>query len=226
MRILLDVHHPADINFFRNAVRILESEYGCEFTFIVKPRGGLISIFEREMGGAPYVTVGKHRGSLYGKVLSVAEYCAYSLTHARTRDFDIATAFNGVGTCYVTGLLRKPSVIFDDDVEYKLQFNSYRSFATRIVLPDTVPAQGRNVVKYRGFKELAYLHPAYFRPDVRALDEYGVMPLRYVFIREVSRSSLNYRHLEMGRLAEVCALLKDRGLDIILSGRQNARPDV
>jgi predicted glycosyltransferase len=217
MKVLLDFHHAADINFFKNAVSILKRDYGCEFIFIVQPRGRLISIFEKEMGDAPFTRIGKYRASLFGKMFGTAEWCTSILSYLRKEDFDIATAVGGVGLCYVTSLLRKPSVIFDDDIEYKLGFYPYKPFATRIVLPQSLPIKGKNIVKYNGFKELAYLHPNYFKPDIGALQEYGIAEHRYVFIREVSSSSLNYRDLKAGQLADVCSHLRDLGLDVLLS---------
>ncbi|MHB8104699.1 MAG: DUF354 domain-containing protein [Dehalococcoidales bacterium] len=218
MKILVNLTHPAHINFFKNAIASLRKDYECEFKFLVLPRGNLVSIIEKELEGLPFTKVGKYRTSLLGKMLGVVEQCVYILSHLRREDFDIATAFfGGTGLCHVTWVLRKPSVIFDDDVEYKLNFYPYKPFATRIVLPRSIPVKGKNIVKYNGFKELAYLHPNYFKPNSKALQDYGIVPLQYVFVREVSSSSLNYRDLKMGQLADICPYLRDLGLDIILS---------
>jgi predicted glycosyltransferase len=72
-------------------------------------------------------------------------------------------------------------------------------------------------MKYDGFKELAYLHPRYFTPDVSCLSEYDLKPNGYVFIREVANTTVNYRGLEMGELSRICPHLKDAGFKIVLS---------
>jgi uncharacterized protein len=217
-KILVSLTHPAHINFFRYAADILVQKHNCQIQFFILPRGKLVSIFEREMGKFTYTKMGKYRSSLIGKALSVSEQCLTILTNGRRQGFDIATGFsNGDGLCHAVYLLHKPSVIFDDDVEYKLNFYPYKPFATRIVLPQSIPIRSNNIKKYAGFKELAYLHPNYFEPDVRKLSPYGLSPNEYVFIREVSSSTLNYRELPMGQLAEVCPRLKDLGFKIVLS---------
>jgi predicted glycosyltransferase len=84
-------------------------------------------------------------------------------------------------------------------------------------MPQHIPVRGRNVVKYKGFKELAYLHPNYFKPDEGSLREYGLRVGEYAFIREVSKMSTNYAHLEEGQLAGVCSHLRTLGLNVVLS---------
>jgi uncharacterized protein len=217
MKILLDFHHAADINFFKEAIAILKKDYGCEFMFVVEPRGRLVSILEKELAGISYTKIGKFRTSLLGKMFGMAGWCISMLFRLPGKHVDVGTGFGGVGLCHVTWLLRKPSVIFDDDIEYKLGFYPYKPFATRIVMPKSIPIEAKNIVKFNGFKELAYLHPNYFKPDIKELQEYGLAENKYVFIREVSSGSLNYRDLKMGQLATICSHLKDLHLDIVLS---------
>lgn len=215
--ILLDFNHPVDVNFFKNAIHILEKEHNYKFVYVIRPRGRLIAIFKKEIGDVPYIKASTYRLSLFGKIFSLIEWCIVLLFRLHKKQFDVATSFGSIGGCYIAGVFRKPSVIFDDDFEYKLGFQSYKPFATRIVLPQSLPVKAKNIVKYHGFKELAYLHPNYFKPDVSVLQEYGIKRNRYVFVREVSNSSLNYRDLKMGQLSEVCHYLKNLGLEVILS---------
>ncbi|GAG89632.1 unnamed protein product, partial [marine sediment metagenome] len=42
-------------------------------------------------------------------------------------------------------------------------------------------------------------------------------PSKYIFLREVSGVSLDYRHMIEGQLAEICPYLKDMGIDLVLS---------
>ena len=61
------------------------------------------------------------------------------------------------------------------------------------------------------------MHPSHFKPDEGALQEYGLSPGSYVFVREVSNISMNYSHLEEGQLADVCGRLRTLGLNVVLS---------
>jgi predicted glycosyltransferase len=108
-------------------------------------------------------------------------------------------------------------VIFEDDVDPRLGFWLYRHFSTRVVLPSHIPANGINIFKYSGFKELAYLHPNYFKPQRESLKRYGLENCDFVFIREVSSGSADYRHLVMGQLSRICPHLKALGFKIVLS---------
>ena len=217
MKILVDLNHPVDVNFFKNAIRLLAKRHGCDIEITLQPRGKLVPILQQELPDFPFTSIGTYRKSLPGKVLGAGYRCLRLLGYIHRKKFDVVASFGGIGVSHATYILRKPSVIFDDDIEYGLGFYPYRPFATRILLPGQIPLHGKNIVNYRGFKELAYLHPNYFRPDESALHEYKLTAGKYVFIREVSKISMNYAHLETGQLAGACSHLRTLGLDVVLS---------
>ncbi len=217
MKLLVDLNHPVDVNFFKNAIRRLANEHNCDIEITVQPRGKLVPILQQELPDFPFTSIGIHRKSLAGKIYGAGYRCLRLLSYIPRKKFDVVASFGGIGVSHATYILRKPSVVFDDDIEYKLGFYPYKPFATRIVLPAQIPLHGRNIVNYRGFKELAYLHPNYFQPDPSALHEYKLKAGGYIFIREVSKISMNYAHLETGQLAGDCHQLRSLGLDIVLS---------
>jgi predicted glycosyltransferase len=217
MKILVDLNHPVDVNFFKNAIAVLAKKHDCEIDITLQPRGKLVPILQKELPGFHFTSIGIYRKSFAGKVFGAGYRFVRLLSYVRRGKFDAVVSFGGISVCHATYVLGKPSIIFDDDIEYKLGFYPYKSFATRLVMPAQIPIQGRNIVKYKGFKELAYLHPNRFKPDEGALKEYGLRPGEYVFVREVSKISMNYAHLETGQLAGVCSHLKTLGLDIVLS---------
>ena len=217
MKILVDVHHPVDINFFKNAIGILATKYDCHVEIAVQPRGKIVPILERELPQYHSVRIGTHRKSFAGKIYDAGVRFLGFVSYLRRGGFDLAAGFGGISLCHATYVLGKPSVIFDDDPEFGLGFYPYKPFATRLVMPQHIPAHGRNLVTYRGFKELAYVHPNFFKPDQTALQEYGLSPGSYVFVREVSNISMNYTHLEEGRLVDDCRRLRSLGLNVVLS---------
>lgn len=217
MRVLIDIVHPADINFFKNSIYKLIDDFDVSCELVALPRPGVISIIKRELPDIPFKPVGQYENSLCGKARCLITRTNLILKYIHKNEFDAITAFAGLGSSQAAYIKRIPSVIFTDDVEYKLSFLSFKYFASKIVVPQCLDIEGNNIVKYCGFKELAYLHPNYFKPNINVIKEYGVKPERYVFIREVSRSSLNYRRLHEGELSNVCSLIKELDLDIILS---------
>ena len=86
MKVLVSLTHPAHINFFKNAITSLRQDYGCEFKFLVLPRGSLVSIFEKELEGMPFAKVGTYRSSILGKMYGLAEQCVHMLSHLRRED--------------------------------------------------------------------------------------------------------------------------------------------
>lgn len=216
MKIIIDITHPAGVNFFRNAIQQLEQE-NIDVSLIVQPRGKLIPILEKECPGVHFVTIGKHRNSLLGKAFALFYRCWQLLLYLRRQDFDVLASFDDFGLSYVSRLLFKPLIIFEDDIENPFSFRRYQHFPARIVLPEHLPVKGKNIYKYQGFKELAYLHPNSFKPQRESLKKYGLGNCDFVFIREVSSGSADYRHLVMGQLSKICPYLKAMGFKILLS---------
>ncbi len=215
MKIIVDIIHPAHINFFKNALRILKFEYEVDYTLFVLPRPSVVPIIQKEYREIPFTSIGKYRSSLAGKIFCLIQRTMLIMKHLKDVDFDVVTSCGSYGIAQAAYFLRKPSVIFADDIEYKFALYSFIHFATRLVTPFQL--KGKKTRKYRGFKELAYLHPNYFTPNEEVLVEYGLEPSKYVFIREVSNSSLNYSNLIQGQLASVCHYLRDIDLEVVLS---------
>jgi len=217
MKIIIDLLHPAHINFFKNAIRILKLDYGVDIELTVLPRPSVVPIIQKEYRDMPFTQIGKYRTSLAGKAFCLIKRTKFLINYLRNINFDLVSSVGSYGIAQAAYFLRKPSVIFYDDIEYKLLVESFKPFATRMVFPSNCQIRGKKTVKYKGFKELAYLHPNYFTPNEEVLAEYGLEPSKYVFIREVSSSSLNYHNLIQGQLANVCHYLRDMDLEVVLS---------
>jgi len=215
MKIVVDIAHYPHMNFFKNAIFYLRDK-GIDVRIIVQPRGNLTSMLKYEYG-LPYKSFGHYRSSAFGKLLHLAIREVLLFNYLRKNQCDVVAGIGSVSLTHAAFVLRTPSVMFEDDIEYKLAYYPYKYFATNIVMPECIPARGKKILKYKGFKELAYLHPNYFIPSKSVLTEYSLTPNNYIFIREVSNTSLNYLRLKEGLLSKVCPYLKDMGFDIVLS---------
>jgi predicted glycosyltransferase len=214
--LLVDILHYPHLNFYKNAIKILK-EKGIEIKVVVRPRGNLISIFQKEFPDTSFDILGQHRKSISGKIFDLFTRDLALLKYIKKNHCDIGTAVGSINLAHANFFLKKPSIIFSDDLEYKLVTNLVKPFATHLVIPACSVSNGQNLLKYKGFKELAYLHPNYFHPNKRVLEPYNIEPNEYVFIREVSNSSLNYKNLEMGRLSKLLEYLEEMELKILLS---------
>jgi predicted glycosyltransferase len=212
--VVFDIRHYPSVNLFKNAIKAL-MENDIDVHVIIRPRGNLVSLFQEECPTVSYTLIGQHKKTLFGKMIDMIYRDIAFLRYLSSIDFDLGV--DSINLAHTTKLFGKPTVEFVDDTEYKLAYTLIKLSAKWVIMPRCIPAKGKNILKFNGFKELAYLHPNHFTPDKKALEEFDLKPYEYVFMREVSSASLNYRKLEMGRLSKILDYIKERNLKILLS---------
>jgi predicted glycosyltransferase len=212
--VVIDLTHYPHVNFYKHAIKSL-TEKDINVHVVLRPRGKLVDIFQKECPYVPFVLIGQYRKTVLGKMVDMINRDIVFLKYLRKMKFDTGTGFGSITIAHASRFFEKPPVIFGDDLEHKLVHYLIKPFATRIVVPSS--AQGKNLLKYNGFKELAYLHPNHFTPNKNVLEPYNLNPYEYVFLREVSNASLNYRRMEMGKLSKILDYLKQMDLKILLS---------
>ncbi|MDO8578461.1 MAG: DUF354 domain-containing protein [Dehalococcoidales bacterium] len=141
--------------------------------------GSDVNILAREYGdtpkllrsfGFPYTTF-KPVGSKFWRLLAVVNHFQTCYRIARDIRPSLIIGF-GLDAAVTATLLGKPSVAFFDDEHTVWQNRMTSLLATRIITPDTFQKTlGKNHVRMKGYKELAYLHPSYFAPDPTIYDE-------------------------------------------------------
>lgn len=192
MKIIVDIAHPAHVNFFKHALRMLRGE-GHEVIISGLRRGKLPKILEEELGDFPVHYVGRHRGTTFSIILEANLLKAvrlFWLVLRKRPDFGLSVGSFTLGA--VMKLLGKPNVQFDDDPERKMNVWLEKLTSTRLFFPPLIQPH-QNVSTMQALKEWAYLSPRYFAPDSSVLADYGVAPQQYFFVREVSTGSLNYQ---------------------------------
>lgn len=214
MRVIVDIVHPADINFYRNAIRQLQKK-NVDVTLIFRPLGNIANIIRKELPNMPFKSIGRHYSLIPLKIYGIVERDLKLLHYLRKVDFDIVTSFAGFYIAQASKILRKPSVLFYDDYEYKLNFNLCKLSASRfVIMPHTIPVTGKTIIKHNGLKELAYLHPKYFEPNQDVLKQFGLKSQYYVFLREKEYVGLNYRKQGL-MLADIAEHIHYLGFDTI-----------
>jgi predicted glycosyltransferase len=216
MKIVIDLQHPADINFFRHAAYSLR-EAGHEVAFVVLDRGAVWEIACREYPEFPKTRVGKYRKTLPGLMYMALSREMGHLWYLGRKRPDVTAGFGSFLIAFASRCWGIPSVQFYDDYEYQLNFQLAYRTASRLVIPDYIPVAGAHVRKFSGLKELAYLHPNYFQPNPHILGRYQVQPNRYVFVREVANVSLNYRGATAQQLLPTIKVLHQAGTPVLLS---------
>lgn len=186
MRILVDIGHPAQVHFFRNAVRKLQDR-GHDIAITCSDKDVTIALLASY--GMSYHVIGKSRKGLVSLFFEMVARDSRLWRFARSFKPDVLVGGTGNVTApTVARLLRKPSIVFDDTEHSKYEHLLMDRLATLICTPACYKKDlGRKQVRYEGYHPLAYLHPNYFRPDPSVLSELGLINgERFVVIRFVS----------------------------------------
>lgn len=214
MNILFDINHPVDINFFKNAIKIL-SKSGHNIVITYRDRGRLAEITKYELGKFAPIKIGQHQKTFATKIIGQLKRDLEFLSFQRRKKIDVSVCF-GPTNAFASWLNSIPYLAFDDDFEYKIPFYHATLFSTRHIMPAYIRLNKKNIYHYNGLKELAYLHPRYFSPRVDELKRYEILPEKYVFIREIANVSLNYQKQNTS-INEIVNFVKNLGFKIVLS---------
>lgn len=169
MKILVDIGHPAHVHFFKNMIWKLE-ENGHEI--LITSRDKDVSLKLLDIYRLKYKCVGKYRKNIILKIIDLLkiDYNIYRITKKFCPD--LILGFGSINAAHASFFTKKPCIIFDDD-EYSYKF--YKQFAKIICTTHTFKVDlGKKHIKFKGFKELAYLHPLYFKPNPDILVELGL----------------------------------------------------
>ena len=185
MRILVDIGHPGHVNFYKHVIWQLQ-ESGHEVFVSARDKDVTLSLLDHYK--IPYRTLSSIGSGSWGLVKEFL-WREWGLSRLiREINPDIVTAIGGLFIAPVCKLLGKPSIVFTDSEPVPLDQVLTYPLATAICTPDCFAKDlGKNHIRYRGYHELAYLHPQYFKPDPTVLDELGVLPDEpYIVLRFVA----------------------------------------
>jgi predicted glycosyltransferase len=173
MRLIFDIGHPADVHLFKNTINEL-SEKGNNIQIVARERE--ITYYLLDKYGYDYIRLphGIRRGD---KPVSVLKSIWKLLKVAKKYKPDILVSCGSIQSAYVSAITNKPNITFvDTDVnKYSLvYFTTYltvRPFVNVAIAPTaTLKKPPKKGVRYKGYHELAYLHPNRFQPDPNVLD--------------------------------------------------------
>jgi len=124
----------------------------------------------------------KRRG--YRRALELIPYVRKAFHLAKKFKPDILVG-TGIIAAYTSILFRKPCIVFTDTETASLEHILYKPFVRAICTPACFRKDlGSKHIRYNGFKELAYLHPDYFKADASIYNLLGINSgERYVILR-------------------------------------------
>ncbi len=167
MKVLVDIGHPAHVHLFKHAIAALESA-GHQVLVTASDKDVTTELL-REYG-ISYVSLGKPGRGMVGKGSRLAFSAARLLSVAKRFSPDVLVAVSPVRAAPVAWALRRPCLGLDDTEHAVLAHRLYMPFVTKVLTPECYTRDmGRKQLRYRGYHELAYLHPRYFIPDPAVL---------------------------------------------------------
>ena len=184
MKLLIDIGHPAHIHYWRNFAEIM-IEHGNEVLFTTRDKEITINLLQHY--GFNFYNLGKPYKGFKNKVKGLVTFNYKLYKIARNFNPDIFLSAGSPYAAMVSKLMRKPHITLEDTFNFE-QIKVYKPF-TNVVLTGNYdhPSLGKKEIKYRGYQELAYLHPNNFNSDKTILDELGVDEnQKYVILRFVS----------------------------------------
>jgi predicted glycosyltransferase len=177
-RVWIDLTNPAHVVVLRPLVELLEAG-GHEVTLTARPLSHTTELLDD--WGHPYTELGQHGGAGRArKALAAVSRTAQAFAFARGKGFDYGLAHGSTDLPPVGRLLGIPNTTMFDYEWARLQHELNCRLATRVLVPDAIPAERLalygarppKLVRYPGLKEEYYL--ANFDPDESVLDDLGL----------------------------------------------------
>lgn len=183
MKILIDIGHPAHVHYFKNFAWIMLNK-GHEIFFTCRNKDVTVSLLEHY--NFKFKNLGNNFKSIPGKIFGLFYFTFRILLIARRYKPDLflnATMYSAI----VAWLVRKPHISLEDTFN-KEQVRLYLPFTSCVLTGDyDHPSLGEKEIRYKGYQELLYLHPKYFKPDKAILKELNVIENEiFVILRFVS----------------------------------------
>lgn len=213
-RALFDATHAADVWTLGSVEQRLRAE-GVETLWLSRPGKDsvdeLLAATDREFVVGP--VAGTTRGTLLAELVRRDAAAVAAIRRFRP-DLMVTRSPSGVHAARACGI----PVLYDtDDGDVAgLAFWIAGPLADVLASPEAITRDyGRNHHRYRGYKELTYLHPDSFTPDPSIRDDLGVGADERLYVLRLSSFLASHdvaeRGLDAGQIDRVATLLQQHG---------------
>jgi predicted glycosyltransferase len=223
-RVWADLTNSAHVVLLRPLVELLEAR-GHDVTLTARPLSHTTELLDD--WGHPYTAIGHYGGaSRLGKAAAAASRTAKVFAFARGKRFEYGLAHGSTDLPPVGRVLGIPNTTMFDYEWARLQHELNCRLATRVLVPDAIPAERLahygarppKLVRYPGLKEEYYL--ADFEPDGAVLSELGVDSEDIVaVVRTAPSYALYLGGSENELLPRVLRRLVDEGAQVVVLAR-------
>jgi len=185
MNIVLDIGHPAHVHFFKHFIWEMEKR-GHNILITASDKDVALKLLKAY--GFECETLGSYGRAILKKIVNIPLLDVKMLKSVCKRKPDLFIGISPVRSSHVAAILGKPCIAFDDTEHSKYEIMLYKPFVKAICTPRCfIKNLGKKQIRYDGYHELAYLHPAYFKPDPSILQKIGLKKNdKYAIVRFVS----------------------------------------
>ena len=172
MKYLFELNHPKHYYQFKYVMLSLQSQ-GHEILVLARDKDVLLNVLQEE--GVPYTIFGKHRKSMWAKVLGTFGLMWNYIAIVRREQPDvIVSKASWYGTA-TAKLMHKKSVIFPDSEVVTITNKYVVPLCTKVVTPQPFKLNyGDKHCRMAGVFEDCYLSPNVYKADPKIVDKYGL----------------------------------------------------
>ena len=172
MNLLIDIGHPGHVHFFKHSIINL-GKSGHKVYIVTRKKDVTLELLDDYGFEYEFISIAK-RGFFF-LVRELLEHDIKLFSFSKEKKIDLMLSVGGTFIVYPGLLLKIPTIVFSDTEHAKLSNTITYPFASRVCTPDCYfDDLGKKQIRYKGYHELAYLHPNHFTPDPTILDEIGL----------------------------------------------------
>lgn len=218
MRILIDIGHPGHVHLFRPFTEEMMKR-GHVIFFTCRQKEFEIELLKASAFG--YKCFGRHYKSFSGKIRGLVKFNIQMIFIAVKFKPDVFLSHGSIYSAQVAWLFGKPHISLEDSGNME-QIKFYLPFTKVVITPDVLPVDlGTKQIRYKGYHELAYLHPKYFSPQNSILTELGISnDQEYAILRFVSWKATHdkgHRGLTVAEKQELINYLISKNIKVFIS---------
>ena len=194
MKILFEISHPAHVHFFKNAIWNLENR-GHKVLIVARDKDVTLDLLNAYK--LDYKLMGKNYTGLIDKAFGLIKMDYVLLKIVKTFKPAIFVGRGSPYLAHISTLVNKPYIAFVDTEHANLVAALTLPLANVICTPSCFKRKlnPKKHLQFNGYKELAYLHPNYFKPDPRVLDDLGLSKDdEFIIMRLISWEAIHDTH--------------------------------
>ncbi|NBC65199.1 MAG: DUF354 domain-containing protein [Bacteroidetes bacterium] len=187
MRILFDIGHPADVHYFKNLIRFLDTE-GHEIKVLAREKDVTGELLEA--CGIPFTSKGRGGHRFFDRLLYTLQ--SLQIIRAAFREFkpDLCVSHGSPYLALMSTLHKIPHILFNDTEKAVLFRQVIRHSNADLYVPDCFLLRDEKIHRLPSYMELGYLHPDQFQPNDSLKETLGE---DYVLFRFVSNDATHDR---------------------------------